>query len=109
MNKNLNAHVPIINKRPSLKELGDFPERRRPLINFPLINPYKLWNENLASTKEGGFLQGYMRGVRESGKTYKNEKISTPTENLLGEFSDDLVETIKEAFILGFIQGISRK
>jgi hypothetical protein len=114
MNGNLkNQNIPITKLRPSLRSLDSFPdrpERRRPMINIPIINPFKMWNDKLASTKEAAFLQGYMMGIRLSKKTYKEvtNGLSSPTENPLGDFKDELVETIKEAFVLGFIQAINR-
>lgn len=114
MNGNLkNQNIPIIKKRPSFRTLDPFPERpekKKSVINIPIINPFIMWNDKLASTKEAAFLQGYMMGIRISKKTYREvaNGLSSPTENPLGDFKDELVETIKEAFVLGFIQAINR-
>ncbi len=114
MNNNLkNQKIPVVTLRPSFRNLNSFPEksgRKNPTINIPIVNPFTMWNENLASTKEAAFLQGYMMGIRLSKKTYKqiSTGLSSPTENPLGDFKDELVETLKEAFVLGFIQAINR-
>lgn len=107
MNNNLKLDkIPVTLKRPSLKTLE--PERRRPTINVPIINPFAMWKESFASTKEGAFLQGLMMGMRKINKKAPIDKLSSPDENPLGDFNDSLVETLKEAFVLGFIQGINR-
>ena len=112
MNNNLKSQIiPITKLRPTLKQISSFPERRRPTINVPIVNPFLMWNENLATTKESAFLQGYMKGIRWTKKTYKEPQtgLSSPDQNPLGDFKDDLVETLKEAFVLGFIQATSEK
>ena len=109
MNNNLKlSKIPITLKRPSLKPLEGFPERRRPTINVPIINPFTMWKDSFASTKESAFLQGLMMGMRKVNKKAPIDKLSSPDENPLGDFNDSLVETLKEAFVLGFIQGINR-
>jgi hypothetical protein len=114
MNNNLkHQKIPVVTLRPSFRHLDSFPEkpdRKRSVINVPIINPFAMWNDKLASTKEAAFLQGYMMGIRISKKTYKEitNGLSSPTENPLGDFRDELIETIKEAFVLGFIQAINR-
>lgn len=111
MNNNLkNQNIPITRLRPSFRHLDEFPSKKQSVINIPIINPFRMWNDNLASTKEAAFLQGYMMGIRISKKTYKEvtNGLSSPTENPLGDFKDDLVETNKEAFVLGFIQALNR-
>ena len=114
MNNNKKSqNIPIIVKRPSLK-IGldsDF-QRKQPMINLPIVNPFAMWNDKLASTKEGAYLLGHSRGIRLSKRTFSELKngISSPHENLLGEFTDQLADTLtlKECFVLGFIQGINK-
>jgi len=113
MNGNLKKqNIPVTKLRPSFRTLDPFPEKseKKRIINIPIINPFKMWNDKLASTKEAAFLQGYMIGIRLSKKTYREitNGLSSPTENPLGDFKDELVETNKEAFVLGFIQAINR-
>lgn len=114
MNNNLkNQNIPVVKLRPSFRHLDSFPEKpdkKRPSINIPVVNPFTMWNDKFASTKEAAFLQGYMMGIRLSKKTYKevSNGLSSPTENPLGDFKDEMVETLKEAFVLGFIQAINR-
>lgn len=109
MNNNLNNKtIPIILKKPTLRNLEDFPERRRPVINVPIVNPFAMWKESFASTKEGAFFQGLMMGMKIANKKVIKDKLSSPVENPLGNFNDNLVETLKEAFVLGFVQGINR-
>lgn len=114
MNNNLkHQKIPVTTLRPSFRNLDTFPEKsskKQYIINVPIVNPFNMWNDKLASTKESAFLQGYMMGIRFSKKTYKEvtNGLSSPTENPLGDFKDDSVETNKEAFVLGFIQAINR-
>lgn len=107
-NNSKNQIIPIILKRPSLRTLEDLPERRRPVINVPIINPFAMWRDSFASTKESAFLQGLMRGMKIANKKAPKDTLASPVENPLGDFNDNLVETLKEAFVLGFIQGINR-
>ncbi len=114
MNNNINKkEIPIILKKPSLNVSSVDVQRRRPLIPLVIVNPFTMWNDKLASTKEGAYLQGYNRGLRSSGRTFSELKngLSSPGENPLGEFTESLAETLtlKESFVLGFIQGINRK
>lgn len=109
MNNNLKTNeIPITIKRPSLRNLEDLPERRRPVINVPIINPFAMWKESFASTKEGAFLQGFLMGIKITNKKTTRNKLSSPVENPLGDFNNNLVDNLKEAFVLGFIQGINR-
>jgi len=112
MNNN-KKEITVIVKKPTKRpgELPPFPERRRPVINSPIINPFVIWNDDLASTKEGAFLQGYMRGLTYSRRHFAKERkkaneIASPAENLLGDWKEELAETLKEHFVLGFLQGL---
>lgn len=110
MNNNLKDQKPsVIIKRPSL-QLEVPKDRLPPMVNLKILNPFLAWNDKLASTKEGNYLAGYMKGLKDSKKRYKEMKnsLSSPAVNILGEFNDSLIETNKEAFVLGYIQGINK-
>jgi len=112
-NNKKNLDIPIIVKRPSLKlGLDSDVQIRKPMVNFPIVNPFAMWNDKLATEKESAFMQGYTRAIRISKRTFSDlrNSLSAPSENLLGEFTEQLKETLslKECFVLGFIQGINR-
>jgi hypothetical protein len=112
-NNKKNVDIPIIIKKPSMKRGFDSDVQiRKPMLNYPIVNPFSMWNDKLATEKESAYLQGYNRAIRLSKRSFSElrNSISSPSENLLGEFTEELKETLtlRECFVLGFVQGINR-